>query len=259
MLKYCNEFLKMQISRPDCTGVRDRVPRIVHTISKDKVPPLYVRAAVEAATGFEHRHKSDSTALEYIYERCSSTLAEVYKCIKPPAFRADLFRFCALYADGGLYIDADIIPLVEVGELYSSCSEFTLGYDQAQGRMDIAHIGMQMKILAGVPRNNISACMLEHITENVRKRRRFKTPLEFSGPQLLRYCYLKHPKDVAITYVDTRGAAWPYSGLRDGAKVLAYEKPASSRHFQEIVERDSSEEYNDMVKRNDIYTKSCAV
>ena len=262
ILKYCNNFLNLEFVLPDCTEFSERVPRIVHTISADEIDeiyPFHVRMAIEQDIGFVHHHVSDASALVYIRDRCSSTLAEVYRCIKPRAFRADLFRFCALYAEGGVYLDADLVPLVPIRDLYSPCSSFTLGYDQAQGTIDIEHIGMQMKILAGVPGNDISACMMERIAENVRERKNFKTPLEFSGPQLLRTCYLKYPKDVAVTYMDTRGAAWPYSGLRRREKILAYEKPNISRHFKEIFQRDSSEEYNDMVKRKDLYNSNCVV
>jgi len=260
VLKYCNDFLNLQLFRGrECTKSQERVPRVLHTTSRDEMPPYHISAAVQADSGFMHRHVSDTNAEAYVRDRCSTMFAEVYRCIKPRAFRADLFRFCALYAEGGVYLDADLIPLVRLSDLYSPCSSFTLGYDQAQGKMDIAHIGMQMKILAGIPGNNVSACMLENIADHVRKRKQFKTPLEFSGPQLLRYCYLKYPEDVAITYIDTRGAAWPYTGLRAGTQILAYEKPNPSRHFEEILERDSTEEYNDMVKRHDIYSETCTL
>ena len=198
-------------------------------------------------------------ALKFIQDHCSHEIAEAYKCIKPTAFRADLYRFCALYKTGGVYLDADLLPLVPLKQLYSPCSAYTLGYDQAQGKIDINHIGMQMKVLASTPGGNISKCMLDNIVRNVRRRRMFKTPLEFSGPQLLRKCYLQFPEDVAITYIDTRGAAWPYTGLRAGSLVLAYEKPEPTRHFEEIHVRNKEQEYNDLVQLGDIYNEECSI
>ena len=39
-------------------------------------------------------------------------------------------------------------------------------------------------------------------------------------------------EDVAITYIDSRHSIWPFTGLRAGNKVLAYEIPNPKRHFQ---------------------------
>ena len=259
VVRYCQEFVKLPLQRPDCSTRQEVIPRKVHTVSRTKVPPTHIQNAVNSEVGFTIHHMSDADAEVYIRDHCSKKLAEAYKCIKPPAFRADLYRFCALYADGGLYLDADLVPLVPLSELYSPCSSYSLGYDQAQGTIDLEHIGMQMKLLASIPGSNISQCMLNRILRHVRVRKHFRTPLEFSGPQLLRKCYLEFPDDVAITYIDTRGAAWPYTGLRDGSKILAYEKPDSTRHFEEINERDKRFEYNDLVKHGDIYNAECHV
>jgi len=259
VLKYCQNFTRLQFRIPNCNGLPERVPRVVHTISGNERAPAHIRASVLAEKGFTIHHVSDKRAISYIQANCSSILAETYQCIKPPAFRADLYRFCVLYAVGGVYLDADLMPLVSLRELYSPCSTFTLGYDQVQGDVNISNIGMQMKILAAAPQSNIAKCMLDRIAENVRLRRHFNTPLEFSGPQLLRKCYLDFSDDVAVTYMDTRGAAWPYSGLRMGPKILAYEKPEPTRHFEEIRDRLKEAEYNDMMKRRDIYTKECSV
>ena len=259
VLQYCQQFITLPLNRLNCSTRVEVVPRIVHTISSTTIPPTHVKHAVNMEKGFVYQHMSDSQAEKFIQKHCSQKIAAAYKCIKPPAFRADLYRFCALYAVGGLYLDADLVPLVRLEELYSPCSRFSLGYDQAQGQIDIEHIGMQMKVLASVPGSNISLCMLDNILHHVQTRKLFRTPLEFSGPQLLRKCYLQFPDDVAITYIDTRGAAWPYSGLRDGSKILAYERPDPTRHFEEIRRRDKDLEYNDLVQHGDIYRTKCSI
>ena len=259
VLDYCQDFTRLKILKPSCEGVRDKVPQVVHTVSRSSDPPFHIKASVSAEKGFSLHHVSDAHALSFIRHNCSARLAEAFRCLQPPAFRADLYRFCVLYAEGGIYLDADLVPLVPLRELYSSCSTFSLGYDQAQGKIDISHIGMQMKILAAAPRAAIAKCMLERIEQNVRSRRYFRTPFEFSGPQLLNECYKKYPHDVAITYSDTRGASWPYTGLRDGSKVLAYEKPDATRHYEAIQERSRELEYNDMVKRRDVYARDCTL
>ena len=206
----------------------------------------------------QHFHADDDMGHRFILDHCSPEIAKAYSCIKPPAFRADLYRFCVLYARGGIYMDMDIVPLVPLWKIISRCSSFTLGYDQAQKVYDIKHIGMQMKVLASVPGHPISRCMLDHIVTHVKHRKRYtRNILLFSGPQLLKECYARYPSDVAITYIDTRGADWPYAGLRANSTILAYENPVGNRHFEEIIEPEKRLEYAEMAKKNDIYREDC--
>ena len=116
---------------------------------------------------------------------------------------------------------------------------------------------MQMKILASEPGHAISSCVINNIIENVVRRRKFKSRiLAFSERQLLRRCYLEHSRDVAITHIDTRGADWPYTGLRASNKIHAYEAPSSSRHFKEIAERNTASEHAVMMTAGYLNTES---
>ena len=258
LVNYCRHFLALELYTPDCTHRRAVVPKILHAIGRDEEAPRHLRVIAQENPSYTLHYSNDETGLEFIRSNCGEEAALAYECIKPPAFRADLYRFCATFSQGGVYLDTDVLPLVKLEEMFSKCSSFTLGYDQAQKKVDIDHIGMQMKIIAGRPNNNISKCMISAIVQHVRKRKQFtKDTLGFSGPQLLRKCYLKFSDDVAVTYMDTRGADWPFSGLRAGAQILAYEIPSASRHFDEIITRDEKLEYNDMVRKRDIYTQSC--
>ena len=258
IVHYCRRFLAMELQVPDCSNRRVIVPKTLHAIGHHEEPPNHVLAVLHTSPNYTLNYVSDQGGFEFIKSNCGEIAALAYECVKPPAFRADLFRFCALFSQGGVYMDTDILPLVSLDDLFSNCSSFTLGYDQAQKRLDTDHIGMQMKILAGKPNNHISKCMISEIVQHVRQRKQFtKDTLGFSGPQLLRKCYLKFPDDVAITYTDTRGADWPFCGLRAGARVLAYEIPSAQRHFDELVTRNEDLEYNDMVKKRDLYTQTC--
>ena len=62
-------------------------------------------------------------------------LAEAYRCLTPPAYRADLFRFCALSAQGGVYVDGDLLLLVPLDQTYSPCSAMSVGHDYPQARL----------------------------------------------------------------------------------------------------------------------------
>ena len=167
-----------------------------------------------------NRH-SDLTAAVFIENSCGLDARHAYDCLLAPAFRADLFRFCALYAEGGVYMDEDIVPLHRIDDIVSECSSATIGHDFPAGHQP----AKQMKILASAPKSPLMHCALHSIIQNVRFRAHPPSPLELTGPLLLQKCYVNHSFDVAITYLDTRGAVWPYTGMRAGSTIL------TSRHL----------------------------
>ena len=205
-----------------------------------------------------------------MYKHAGRHVGRAYDCIRPAAYRGDLFRFVALFYEGGLYMDADITPLVPLDELYESCAEFTLGHDIPQGDTVYENSsdflpGMQQKILASVPRHPIAKCMIDTIVRNVEERATFSMTrlFLFSGPSLLHRCYKKHVEKtshVALWYHDTRNAQWPYSGLRRGNKLLAFERPSASRHMIEYTPSNSEvEDYGTSNQEGHVYTQECGI
>ena len=84
------------------------------TITATKIPKVYYSVSATATAEeslthlsikaynphWEHHHYSDTEALEFVQEHCGEDVAQAYECLAPPAYRADLFRFCALYTKG---------------------------------------------------------------------------------------------------------------------------------------------------------------
>lgn len=260
MVKYCHAYVNIPLLRPSCLSKPRVIPHIIHTITGSKIPPATAVAAAQQNKDYALRHSDDEEGYLFIKSRCSLDAAAAYRCLKAPAFRADLYRFCALYAEGGVYLDADVLLLQSIDSIISTCSSFSMGYDQVQGELNIDHVGMQMKILASIPEHPISDCMVTNIVNKVRRRDQVGVKsLSFSGPGLLRECYLAHMHDVAVTYIDTRGAGWPYAGLRSGASIYAYEISDKDRHFVEVSEPGYKQDYARLAEENALYHDDCAL
>ena len=58
---------------------------------------------------WEFRVYNESTGRDFMAQRCPDHLA-TYDNVIPIAFKADVFRLCALYAQAGLYMDDDLLP-----------------------------------------------------------------------------------------------------------------------------------------------------
>ena len=248
----CNQFENLQLLVPDCSRRESIVPRILHSVGHQK--SHYIETSVAASNPtFKRKRHDDKSALAFILDNCGEQVAQAYACLRPPSYRADLFRFCAMYAEGGVYLDEDIVPLRPLEEIISECSVATIGHDfPADGRP-----AKQMKIIAAEPGAPIMKCAVDTIVNNVRDRAYPNSPLELTGPLMLQDCYSRNSADVAITYIDTRNSIWPFTGMRAGNKILAYEYPDSPKHFCFEDTCSVTEDYSNLFQQRRVYTDNC--
>jgi hypothetical protein len=90
------------------------VPRIVHqTFYEDLTPDKYPNMSrmVESfkQSGWEYRFYADEEAQNFLSTHFPPEVREAYDALRPGAFKADLFRYCALFIFGGVYADVDIM------------------------------------------------------------------------------------------------------------------------------------------------------
>ena len=253
----CLAYEKLPLIMPNCSDKPTLVPQILHSVSETATQG-YTGTSISAGNpSFRNNFHSDVSARAYVLRKCGKIAAEAYSCFVAGAYRADLFRFCAMYADGGVYLDADIVPLYPLEELYSPCAIATVGHDMPQGNQNLQ--GKQMKILASAPGAPIFKCALDTIVDHVRRRYIPLNSLSLTGPSMLHRCYANHSRGVAVSYIDTRVAVWPFTGMRAGNKVLAFEKPNMKRHYYHFGGAEDDNDYSALFRDGAVYSQSCAL
>ena len=92
------------------------IPRVVHQSYIDAAsltPAMYAAArrteAVARLSGWAYKFYSDQDCRRYI-ERHQPSMLEVYDGLIPKAFKADVFRYCVLFVEGGLWLDITDCP-----------------------------------------------------------------------------------------------------------------------------------------------------
>lgn len=248
----CARYVNFELDSPRCSS-KNIVPSHLFGISHTNRSPYTLTANARMNPDFEFFYYDDRSARKKIGEWCGVDARRAYDCFAPPAYRADLFRFCALHKYGGVYLDADILLTKAIGQVVSMCSDVSMGLDFPQG----TKFGKQMKILASRPRSLLTQCMVDHIIQNVKRRYYPSNPLALSGPLLLQKCYEleKNKERIAITYIDSRYARWPYTGMRTKDSILAYELPNPVRHLHS--RRGSDEDYDKMFWMRQVYRRKC--
>lgn len=83
----------------------------------------------------------------FINEHFDPEVLKAFDKLKPGAFKSDLFRYCYLYKEGGVYADLDMAPNVSLNQILLS------GYDMITVS-DILNVGVFQAFMACVP--NIS-------------------------------------------------------------------------------------------------------
>lgn len=289
----CAKFLDLPLHQPNCPVGQNNVPRIYHAVGKENDPPWTVRANMLQNPQFRLNYLNDSAAAAYIHDRCGHRSAQAYRCLLAPAYRADLFRFCALWAEGGIYIDTDLLALRPFEEMYSPCAHATVGHDYPQPPSDPRvypsefQPGIQMKILAAAPKSPLFGCMVDRIVSHTAsrwnpgmgKRRVTWELLSLTGPRLLHLCYSQCLANadcasqqtahgtvidaVAVSYRDQRGGMYPYNGMvgvtASGDDVLlAYEVP-DLIHFDVREAASGAVHYSRLMRQNRLYKTDCAL
>merc|ERR1719464_2717830 len=265
--KMCESYLNLPLITQkehngfeSCDDAVGNIPKTWYTVGPTTDKSLTAIAIEAQNPDWDHEHYGDESAKEFILNNCGIDTANAYECLAPPAYRADLFRFCALYTKGGLYMDSDIMPVVKLDELYDPCAVATIGHDWPQGRPQ-----KQMKILAGQEGAMIFLCMINKIVTNVLLRLYPENPLALTGPMVLHDCYEENREGVSITYRDTRDAAYPYSGMRgrsvvtndsldeDVEPLLALEVPHNEKGH------DGQHNYKIDFEKHQVYRPTCSL
>lgn len=87
----------------------EKVPRqIMQTYkSLDKVPPFVIKNIKKDNPDWDYHFFSDEEAEEFLKKEYPPQILEKFKSFSRGAHKADLFRLCWLYKNGGVYVDID--------------------------------------------------------------------------------------------------------------------------------------------------------
>jgi hypothetical protein len=111
----------------------------------------------------------------------SSEIYKSYNTLKPTAFKADLFRLCLLYENGGMYVDAQTTPYVSIRDMLKNC------YDIMQKHVFVSVLdrtrgGIHNGFIFCSPKHPFVERCIERIVENVKNRDYTNHVLGVTGP-----------------------------------------------------------------------------
>jgi hypothetical protein len=117
----------------------------------------------------------DDDILEFISD-FSNEVSDLYKTIVPGAYKADVFRVCALYQYGGCYSDIGHVPMVSFDDICGD-SNVVLVEDSPS-----EYTGIYNSLMCSVPNHSFFRSILDKISVNIQNKYYGENYLDITGP-----------------------------------------------------------------------------
>jgi mannosyltransferase OCH1-like enzyme len=126
---------------------------------------------------------------QFIKNNFPEDILTAYDTLKPGAYKADLWRLCVLYINGGIYVDIKFNCINNFKFIALTEREHLL-LDRP-GHWKEGEIGLANGIIVAKPKNNLLLRCINKISENVKDKNYDFSTLYPTGPGLLGEQYIK--------------------------------------------------------------------
>jgi FkbM family methyltransferase len=121
---------------------------------------------------------------EFIRAHFERAVTRAYQRIVPGAYKSDLFRYCYLWVNGGVYVDVDTLCLGSLDDFLIPGAELVVPIDLNLGANEGTH-NLACGFIAAAPRHPAMMRCIQKIVHNVQNAIVPGSKLDFSGPGVL--------------------------------------------------------------------------
>lgn len=161
---------------------KTKIPKVViQTNEKKEIPEKMADATkmiIELNPEFDYVYFTDLDAKKFLADHFDTRLIKAYDKVRPGAYKADLFRYCFLWINGGVYIDMGMVGLGELNKILKPDDTFVAPEDNGANSIYNA-------FMACSPRHPILKEAIEMAVQNIEEENYTQNPLGITGPLLL--------------------------------------------------------------------------
>ena len=162
------------------------VPKIIYqtwpTKNLTKNMGWVVNRLRDTHPNFEYHLFDDNDCRNFIKEHFGMETLWAFDRLIPGAYKADLWRYCAMYVTGGIYLDIKMCPVNGFRFDYLLKNDWYCN-DIARGN---GFAGIWQGILVSRPRNPIFKYLIDEVIKNVKDEYYGDDPLEITGPKMMK-------------------------------------------------------------------------
>lgn len=116
-----------------------KIPKIMHQTFETALLPTALKSAVDTWINlnpdYEHRYFSDRDRRQFIQQHFDAKVLQAYDKLIPGSYRADLWRYCVIYENGGVYVDIKLGALVPLSKILTENANMVVVNDDLPGSM----------------------------------------------------------------------------------------------------------------------------
>jgi len=169
------------------------IPKIIYKTGIDDYRNIHedvynvFSETIKLNPGFKINYYSDKDSRDFIKNNFESEILLTYDKLIPGAYKADLFRYCILYKNGGIYSDLTqrfTIPFNKLIDLEKDNLYLVKDIEHYKINGDGYSKGIQISFMASRPGNEIFLKAIKQIVKNVNDKFYGDNPLHPTGPTL---------------------------------------------------------------------------
>ena len=91
-------------------------PKVIYMTYKVEPPPYVFKRWKDLNPDYIIDFSFDNDCIDFLTSDFGKEIADLFKSIEKGMYKADLWRICKLYVNGGVYADIDLVPHVSIDE-----------------------------------------------------------------------------------------------------------------------------------------------
>jgi mannosyltransferase OCH1-like enzyme len=181
------------------------VPAVIYQTSETKRVTNTIKSIIDENlknnSEFDYYFYDDDDCLEFIEDNFDEDVVYAYKQLIPGAYKADLWRYCILYINGGFYADIDTLCLDSIDKILDKHVEFVSVID-LNATVSEGNHNLSNGFIGSIPKHPILfKCIMQivnHVQNNIIGRPAFRTiPMYSENAERS----LKIMKERTMTYI----------------------------------------------------------
>lgn len=204
-----------------------KIPKIIMQTNERSVVPIGMRSTmdsiIEDNPDYGYIYFDDQEAKKFLQNNFPKEVADAYDSLKPGAYKADLFRHCFLYKNGGVYIDTGMVSKTPLRQLINPMDEFICPEDGGT-------FGLYNAFICCVPLHPIMKATIDITVSNVQNKNYGTDVLDITGPLVLANAFKSvtgmpvvpdktYPKHIRT--IAHKGGIHKYSHLTSAGEILS--------------------------------------
>lgn len=258
----------------------NKIPHILYKtgpFKEDEIPDDTLRAINASAQnlGAKVVYFTDEQCREFIVKHFNKAVLRAYDILKPGAYKADLWRYCVLYINGGIYSDISQYVLKRL-TINPDNADIVLSED-----LTVSEFGylLQISFMAATPRTNLFEYVIDKVTDDVLSHNYGKNLLDITGPRafarhVCNYLNRDKLKPHCNTYTSIEGEtitidlAFKETGCPHNQVCGSFERVVSrindlsdrvikpkccDDHFTNLASKSKTDRYNVAYEKRDVF------